>query len=184
MTTNLIEYQRTESPSEWYAVFTFPQHERAVIKQLEMRQIESFLPVYEVTHLWKNRQRVKIAMPLFPTYVFAKSSRTTRSAIVRAPGVIRIVGDSRGPIAIPDGEIEFLNSELCRQKAEPYSELVVGQRVQIKSGAMQGVQGTLVRKKSGLRFVITLELINQHAALEISADDVEPIEAVRMQPAS
>jgi transcription antitermination factor NusG len=161
-----------------------PQHEQAVTKQLEMRQIESFLPVYEETHIWKNRQRVKISKPLFPTYIFARSSRNTRSAILRAPGVIRIVGDSRGPIAIPDAEIEILNSDLCRQKAEPYRELVVGQRVQIKSGPMLGVQGTLVRKNNGLRFVVTLELINQHAALEVSADEVEPMQAELLQHAS
>lgn len=184
MTTNVIEYQKTDSPMEWHAVFTMPQHERAVAKQLEMRQIESLLPVYDEMHIWKNRQRVKISKPLFPSYIFARSSRNTRSAILRAPGVIRIVGDSRGPIAIPDGEIAFLNSDLCRQKAAPYAELVVGQRVQIKSGPMQGVQGTLVRKQNGLRFVITLELINQHAALEISADEVELIQAAELMHAS
>jgi hypothetical protein len=49
----------------------------------------------------------------------------------------------------------------------------VGEKVRIKSGVMQGVQGVLVRKKNSLRFVLTLELINQHAAVEMSADDLE-----------
>ena len=177
MATSIIESQMAESTLEWYAVFTVPQHEHSVTKQLEMRQVESFLPVYEVTHVWKNRQRVKIAKPLFPTYVFAKSNRATRSAILRSPGVIRIVGDSHGPIAIPYAEIEFLQSDLCRGKAEPYREFVAGRKVQIKSGPMQGVRGTLVRKNNAQRFVVTLELINQHAALEISADELEPIRA-------
>ncbi|MFZ0304501.1 MAG: hypothetical protein WAL75_17550 [Terracidiphilus sp.] len=38
---------------------------------------------------------------------------------------------------------------------------------------MQGIEGTLVRKKSSLRFVLTLELINQHVAVEVDADELE-----------
>jgi hypothetical protein len=40
---------------------------------------------------------------------------------------------------------------------------------------MQGLEGTLVRKDSSLRFVLTLELINQHAAIEVAADELEAI---------
>ena len=40
---------------------------------------------------------------------------------------------------------------------------------------MEGVEGTLVRKKNSLRFVVSICLINQHAALEVSAEDVEQI---------
>jgi hypothetical protein len=34
----------------------------------------------------------------------------------------------------------------------------------------------LIRKKSSLKFVLTLELINQHAAVEVLADELEPDE--------
>jgi hypothetical protein len=40
---------------------------------------------------------------------------------------------------------------------------------------MQGVCGVLVRKKNSLRFVLTLELINQHAAVEVAADQLEVV---------
>jgi transcription antitermination factor NusG len=125
--------------------------------------------------LWKNRQRVKIIRPLFPTYVFARIHAAERSSILRSPGVLRIVGNSRGPIPIPASEIDFLRSDFCRQRVEPYEELVVGEKVRIKCGSMQGVRGILVRKKSSLRFVLTLELINQHAAVEVAADEIEPL---------
>jgi transcription antitermination factor NusG len=125
--------------------------------------------------IWKNRQRVKIARPLFPTYVFVRIHRSERSSILRSPGVLKIVGNSHGPIPIPASEIEFLRSDFCRQRVEPYRELVVGEKVRIRSGAMQGVQGILVRKNNNLRFVMSLQLINQHAAVEVSADELEPI---------
>jgi transcription antitermination factor NusG len=89
--------------------------------------------------------------------------------------VLHIVGNSRNLIPLEDAEVEFLRSGLQGRKAEPYSELVVGERVRIKAGVMQGVEGTLVRKHSSLRFVLTLSLINQHAAVEVDADALESV---------
>jgi len=80
-------------------------------------------------------------------------------------------------VPLADAEIELLRSGLAGQRIEPYRELVVGDRVRIKSGAMRGVCGTLVKKGDGMRFVLTLELINQHAAVQVNAEDLEPIVA-------
>jgi hypothetical protein len=41
---------------------------------------------------------------------------------------------------------------------------------------MQGIQGTLVRKNNSLRFVITIELINQNASVEVNAKELELVE--------
>lgn len=159
----------------WYAVFTVPKNERSVAKHLGLREVESFLPTYETMRVWKNRQRMKIVLPLFPSYLFVHINCRERVKVLQSPGVLHIVGNGRGSIPLPDPEIQFLRSGLCRQRIEPYRELVVGERVRIKSGVMQGVCGTLVRKGSGVRFVLTLELINQHAAVEVAADDLEPL---------
>ena len=167
--------QHNQDDRRWVAVFTVPQNERSVVRHLDMRQVESFLPTCESSRVWKNRQRVKIVRPLFPTYVFARIRLPERSVILRSPGVLRIVGNSQGPIPIPAAEIEFLRSDFCRKRIEPYKELVVGERVRIKCGAMQGVAGTLVRKSNSLRFVLNIELINQNAAVEVSAEDLEPV---------
>jgi len=167
--------QHNQDDRRWVAVFTVPQNERSVVRHLDMRQVESFLPTCESSRVWKNRQRVKIVQPLFPAYVFARIQLEERSSILRSPGVLRIIGNRQGPIPVSDSEIEFLKSDFCRHRVEPYRELVVGERVRIRRGSMQGVEGILVRKKAGLRFVLTLELLNQHAAVEVDADELEPI---------
>lgn len=169
------ELQNGEREPKWFAVFTLPQNERSVVKHLDARLFESYLPTCESTSVWKNRQRVKISRPLFPAYVFARIHASERSSVLRLPGVLRIVGNSKGPIPIPTSEIDFLRSDFCRQRVEPYRDLVVGEKVRIKRGSMQGVEGTLVRKKTSLRFVLSLELINQHAAVEVAADELEPV---------
>jgi len=161
----------------WYAVFTVPRSEKSVVRHLEIRGIESFLPTYEAQRIWKNRQRIKVVLPLFPTYLFVNIDSTERTKVLQSPGVLKIVGDRRKGIPIPESEVEFLRSGICRRLIEPYREVVIGERVRIKSGVMHGLQGTLVRKKNGLRFVLTVGVINQHAAIEIDAEDLEPIVA-------
>lgn len=164
-----------ECARNWYAVFTYPQHEKSAARQLEIRAIESFLPTYQCVRVWKNRQRMKTVLPLFPTYLFVHINSKERTTVLQSPGVIQIVGNRRESMTLQDSEIEFLRSEFCRQRIEPFSDLVIGTKVRIKSGVMQGVEGTLVRKSDSMRFVLTLKLINQHAAIQVCAEDLEPI---------
>jgi transcription antitermination factor NusG len=161
----------------WYAAFTIPQNEKSVAKHLELRGVESFLPTYETVRVWKNRQRMKLALPLFPSYIFVHITPKERARVLQSPGVLYIVGNSNTPLPLPDTEIEVLRTGFCRQRIEPYRELVVGERVRVKRGVMQGVCGTLVRKGGGTRFVLTLELINQHASVQMDAEDLEPLVA-------
>jgi transcription antitermination factor NusG len=162
------------SHRSWYAVFTIPQNEKSVVKHLDLREVESFLPTFETVRVWKNRQRMKLVLPLFPGYLFVHVNSRERAMVLQSPGVLHIVGNGREYVPLPEPEIEFLRSGLCRERIEPYRELVVGERVRVRSGMMRGVCGTLVRKGSGVRFVVTLQLINQHAAVLVDAEDLEP----------
>lgn len=161
----------------WYAVYTAPQHEKSALKHLGLREIESFLPTYETVRNWKNRQKVKLILPLFPAYLFVRINLTERARVLQSPGVLRIVGNSKESVPLPDSEVEFLRSGACSHRIEPYRDLIIGEKVRVRSGVMQGLQGTLVRKSNSLRFVLTLELINQHAAIQVEAEDLEPIVA-------
>jgi transcription antitermination factor NusG len=160
----------------WYAVFTMPQNEKSVVRHLDIREIETFLPTYETVRVWRNRQRVKIVLPLFPTYLFVRIAARERVKVLQSPGVLQIVGSGRELVPLPDSEIELLRCGVSSQRVEPYCDLVVGEQVRIKSGIMRGVQGTLVRKSAAFKFVLTLRLINQHAALEVDPEMLEPVQ--------
>jgi transcription antitermination factor NusG len=169
------EDMRMNANRKWYAVYTMPRSERSVAKHLDMCQIESFLPTCESVHVWKNRQRVKIVQPLFPSYLFVRIRDAERTAVLRSPVALRIIGNCHGPSPIADAEIDFLRSDFCKHRVEPYVELVVGKKVRVKTGPMQGVQGVLVQKRNSLRFVLKIELINQCAAVEVTADELEAV---------
>jgi len=51
--------------------------------------------------------------------------------------------------------------------------LTIGRRVRIKRGALQGVEGILVRKKNAFRVVLSIDLIMRSASVEVEEGDVE-----------
>lgn len=67
--------------------------------------------------------------------------------------------------------MEALRAGLDPTKTEPHPLLTVGQRVRITRGALAGVEGIVVRKKSGLQVVLTLNLLMQSIAIEVRGDD-------------
>jgi transcription antitermination factor NusG len=50
----------------------------------------------------------------------------------------------------------------------------VGTKVNITAGPLAGLKGIVVREKSGLRVVLSVELIRQSVAVEVDADELEP----------
>jgi len=166
---------RPATEDSWYAVYTVHRHENTVLRHLDVRAIESFLPTYEVTRLWKNRQRVKVTVPLFPDYVFVRTGNREFIRVLQCPGVVKLIGTHSGPLPIADSVIELLRLGVAEKKIEPYRELVIGNRVRVKSGLMRGVEGVLIRRDNDWRFVLSIDSINQRAAIKMEAENLEPV---------
>lgn len=162
------------APSEWFAAYTLPRHEKAVGRQLDARQIESFLPLYGVSRRWKNGCRVTVEQPLFPSYIFVCINRREAVSVLQVPGVLTIVSAGRELASLPTSEVEALRAGLPLRQFEPHPYLAVGEKVRIVSGSLAGMIGVLLRKKNNLRVVLTLDLIRQSVAVEVGIDEVEP----------
>jgi hypothetical protein len=61
-------------------------------------------------------------------------------------------------------------------QVEPHPCLKGGDRVRIKSGPLEGIEGILVRKTRGFRLVLLVEMLSKSVAVEV---DVSMIERVR-----
>jgi transcription antitermination factor NusG len=159
----------------WYVAYTSANHEKRVAEQFSLRSVEHFLPLYEAKRRWKDR-RMKLELPLFPGYVFVRMSLRDRLKVLQVPGVARLVGFNGQPAAIPDNEIEALRASLGAQlRAEPHPYLIVGRRVRVKRGPLEGAEGILIRKKNAYRVVLSLDLIHRSASVEVDVGDVERV---------
>jgi transcription antitermination factor NusG len=159
----------------WYATYTCANHEKKVCQQLEQRDVESFLPLYETVRRWRDR-RIRLQLPLFPGYVFVRLAATDRLRVLEVAGVVRIVGFNGQLAALPSDEIDGLKRGLVHGvRAEPYPFLTVGRRVRVKSGPFAGRQGILLRRKGNLRLVLSVDVIMRSLVIDIDASEVEPI---------
>lgn len=161
------------SEIRWYAAYTSANHEKKVAAQLSRRSVEFFLPKYHSVRHWKDR-RVELELPLFPGYVFVHFALCERLQVLQVPGVVRLVGFSNCPVAVPEIDISCLRDVLNDGlHTEPHPYLTVGRRVQVKAGPLAGLEGIVVRRKNKPRLVVSIELIRRSMAVELDEADLK-----------
>lgn len=161
--------------SPWYALYTRHQHEGSVAASLTRNGIENFLPTYSSVRKWKDRTKV-LSLPLFPSYVFLHGALDRRVKVLSTPGVYSIVGFGGSPVAISQAEIEAIRKAVqSGLPAEPHPYLQCGDRVRVKAGLLEGIEGILTRKKSSYRLILSAEVLQKSIAVEVDAFSVEPI---------
>lgn len=162
---------------QWYALHTRCRHEKQVAAQLQDKGIEVFLPLAKEVRRWSDRRKV-VELPLFSCYVFVRLGLTnrTRAAAVQVPGVLRLVGFRDGPTAIPRSEIESIQKALAvPANCSPYAFLKTGQKVRIRGGSLDGIEGILIGRNGERRLVISINLIQQSMAVVVEGYDIEPV---------
>ncbi len=180
-TTNLVkpvsdlQAVRWDTP-HWYALYTRSRHEKLVDRELQRKGIETFLPLRGVMHKWSDRRKL-VEEPLFKGYLFVNMPLRERWTVLNAVGAVRLIGKSAAePIAIPERELialkRFVQEEI---PVDPFPYLKAGDRVYVRSGPFKGVEGFIVRKDKHCRLVISLDLLQQSASIQIDQADVEPV---------
>jgi transcription antitermination factor NusG len=165
----------------WLAVQVAPQHEQKVAKLLECGGFEQFLPTYKSRRQWSDRSKI-IGQPLFPGYIFCRSSRSRTPAILAIGAVNRIVSFGGKLCAIADEEIATLRKMVSTGiDPRPYPYLSTGQQVRIvQEGPLFGIVGILKTIKNCTRLVVSVETITKSISIEVDGRDVAPVNASRL----
>ena len=160
----------------WYGLQTRPRHEKMVAHRLKERGVTAFLPLVSEEHRWSDRKKT-VQVPLFTCYVFAKfaPNRSERLRVLRVDGVFGLVGDRGEGTPIPDEQIAAVQSLVETQlpwSTHPF--LKIGQRVRIRSGVLDGLEGILVSRNGDRSLVISVEAIQRSLAVRVEGYEVEP----------
>lgn len=164
------------SMAHWYALHTRARHEKAVSERLEEEGITTFLPLVTEVHRWSDRRKT-VELPLFSCYVFVKLARSREHIRVdRINGTFGIVGVRGQGIPIPEEQIEAIRTLIAHRL--PWSNhpfLKIGQRVRIRGGSMDGVEGVLLSRNGDRTLVISIDAIQRSLAVRVEGYDVEPV---------
>jgi len=161
----------------WYAVHTRARHERAVAHRLREQGVNTFLPLVTEVHRWSDRRK-SVEVPLFGCYVFVKLPPTgeDRLRVLRIDGVFRFVGTRGVGTPIAESQIEAVRTLIGQQVPwSTHSFLQIGQRVRVRGGSLDGVEGILLSRNDDNTLVISIDAIQRSLSVRIQGYDVEPV---------
>jgi len=162
------------APSQWFAVQTRYRFEKKVVAQLNYKSCEVYLPLLTEHHTWSDRKQV-VTTPLFPGYAFVHidQSQSARHTVLQTAGMIGFVSFGGGVVAVPSKQIEDLQLLLQEKGLFSLHAFVrTGQRVRIRGGCLNGLEGMLVQHEKG-KLVISIESIQRSLAIEIQGYELE-----------
>jgi transcription antitermination factor NusG len=163
----------------WYTLLTRSRFETVVLKDIQKKSIEAFLPKIKKRSGRKDR-RVMINVPLFPGYLFVNLTLDPQEhlRVVKTMGAVRLLGYSSGPVPVPSSHIESLKI-ITQSGLEVVSgsinELKQGEKVLVVRGPFSGVTGEFLRYKGQDRVIIRIETLGQFAGVEIDRHNLEPL---------
>jgi transcription antitermination factor NusG len=163
----------TPSHVAWYVLKTRVGGEMAAVSTLRGRGFAPYCPMQKQRRRYTDRIKI-VDVAAFPGYVFCQFNVQHKLPIISCPGVEYIVGFADGPTPVPDEELNNVR-RMIDAGASAVRSIVRGERVRVTHGALEGIEGILVRDVSGDRLVVSVNLLNQGASLLINQDQVCPV---------
>lgn len=164
-------------PALWFAIHTYPRHEKRVSSHLSLKGVENHLPLLTQVHQWSDRRKA-VDLPLFPCYVFVQIPPVAESRVqvLQVPGVISLVGSGGEGTPIPENQIDAIRTLLKNKvRTDPYPFLKIGQRVKVRGSYLDGVEGILIRRNGMRRLIISVEALERSVAICVEGLQVEAI---------
>jgi len=108
--------------------------------------------------------------------VFVKIMGTTedRLQVLCTDGVCDFVGVRRQGTSIPDEQIDAVRTIVQeRVNWRSYPFLKIGQRVRIRSGSLDGVEGILVSRNGERSVVVSVDAIQRSLSVRVEGYEIE-----------
>jgi transcription antitermination factor NusG len=164
----------------WYALSLRSRYEKKSYELLCEKGVDAYLPLIEEVHVWSDRKK-KVLEPLFRGYMFVRTDLRNRVEILLTDGVVRFVSIGNHLTAIPENQMEWVrlaSREPSKVRREPY--LTMGERVRVKEGPLQGVEGVIVRVKASCRIVLAVGCVAQAFSVDVAPEAVEKIQTQKV----
>ena len=165
--TNTLSPLVLPNIAEWYAVHVRARHEKKVAALLGEKHVTNYLPVISQVRRWSDR-RMRVDFPLFPCYAFVQLDGSPES-------YMKVRSEEH------TSELQSPCNLVCRlllSRDVPCWEhpfLNVGQRVRVRGGIFDGLEGILVACNSDRKLVISISPIQRSIAIRLGDCQIEPV---------
>src|SRR6202042_2254382 len=120
-----------------------------------------------VRRQWFDRIR-KVGLPLFGGYLFCRCNREKLPRVSNLSCVAKVVGFGEQSAIIPEHEIVAIRKLVeSGLSISPFPFLREGTIVRIRKGPLIDVEGRLLKIQNDYRLVISIEMLNRSASVEV-----------------
>jgi transcriptional antiterminator RfaH len=173
---DLLSHKPTESPPadrQWWVMHTRSRQEKCLARELLSRGIAFYLPLV-AKRLAIRGTVVRSYLPLFASYVFVFCTPDERLAAVTSKRVASVL-DVEDQVQLKASLHEV--SRLIAAGAPLTTEARVqpNQRVRVKAGPLQGLEGIVDRRRNETRLVVWIKMLQQGVSVEVDDCFVEPV---------
>jgi len=169
----LLDFTAEFAERRWWAIYTKSRQEKSLARQLVGMEIPFYLPLIpRVTNI--GGRRVKSQVPLFNGYLFLFASNEER---IQALSTNRV---AQAWSASSTGEMtrDLQNVQTLIESGVPLTtegQLEAGQRVRVKHGALEGLEGVVITRRGEDRLLVSVHFLQQGVSIQIKDYLLEPI---------
>ncbi|MBD3392791.1 MAG: hypothetical protein GF418_11870 [Chitinivibrionales bacterium] len=167
-----------EAEAPWWIAKVKPRQEKALAFDLMRLETEYYLPMYtKVTRRRDNNKPRKSVLPLFPGYLSFCASAGTHRQVYATGRIVNLVEVRHQKHFMDELEQIYFTLDLG-MPLEPLTDignLSPGMLVQVQSGPLHGIRGTISRIQGTHKLILSVEGLGR-AALTVDASVVKPVE--------
>lgn len=151
-----------ETNDPWFLIHTQPTRERSAVEKLKSFHVVTYLPLTTIVRSVRGKSKPR-HIPFFPSYLFAsfpyEFHRDVHESLSRLPLLGRVVYFGALPAMV---DAELVNEIFRRQNSQGLIEMEdscsemdfqPGDRVEVVSGPLKGLQGIFNKKLSSFERV-------------------------------
>lgn len=156
----------------WVAFYTLSRREKDLMRKLQAAGVPFYGPMVR-RRLHSPGGRVRASyVPLFPGYVFSLVDDEQRRAALATNTVARWIPIVDERMLVDD--LRAIKRLIDTEKPlTPEARIEPGQLVRVRTGALRGLEGTVVKRHGAERLVVAVRFLNQGASIELEDVDLE-----------
>lgn len=162
--------------AKWFAIYTKYKGEKYVADKLTKKGVTCYVPLLSKTKRYTRKVKT-YDTPLLHCYAFVHIKKDEYQKVLETEHVHHFVKQRRDLISIPENEIQLLK-RIVGEKIEMIlvdTPLNLGQKVEIISGNLTGIQGYIEEQHGKQEFVVILDNMGFQLRLNVDKELLSPI---------
>ena len=151
----------------WTVAYTKSRHEKSCAKELQLKGYEIYLPLIKKRRQWSDRKQW-VALPLFKSYIFVKTSLNNTLSITQTPGITKIIKFGGSIAVVQNSSLMAIRLMLDGGYNPKITDsFIKGDNVVVREGSLKGIQGEVVRIDGNDRLIVRIDSIQHSLSIKI-----------------